>query len=178
MLFCTDRAREKSCIASRWYFGSVLDLTTDIWNGAHGGCNRSAEDTHSSAAPDPTFAFAGRPCCPSLDFVIDFWIMIMIYTLLIWTMQLPAPDRWGLQNQNNVSVPYWISLSLIVSSWHNYWNMVAWNNALVNVSDIDRDYSVWHRFICNDTWRISMVKIKDIANLAHVHYKQNYQRIF
>jgi hypothetical protein len=49
---------------------------------AHGGCDRSAEDAFSSATPDPTFAFVGGPCCPTLDFVIAFWIMITFYTLL------------------------------------------------------------------------------------------------
>jgi hypothetical protein len=49
---------------------------------AHGRCDRSAEDAYSSAAPYPTFAFFGGPCCPTLDFVIAFWIMIAIYTLL------------------------------------------------------------------------------------------------
>jgi hypothetical protein len=48
-----------------------------IWNAAHGGCDRSAGDAHSSTAPDPTFAFVGSPCCPTLDFV-----MITFYTLL------------------------------------------------------------------------------------------------
>jgi hypothetical protein len=46
------------------------------------GCDRSAEDAYSSASPDPTFAFVGGPCCPTLDFVIVFWIMITFYTLL------------------------------------------------------------------------------------------------
>jgi hypothetical protein len=41
-------------------------------------CDRSAEDAHSSMAPDPTFAFVGGPWCPTLDFVIAFWIMIYI----------------------------------------------------------------------------------------------------
>jgi hypothetical protein len=59
-------------------------LITDIWiwNGAHCGCDRSAEDAHSSAAPDPTFEFVGGSCCPTLDFVIALWIMITFYTLL------------------------------------------------------------------------------------------------
>jgi hypothetical protein len=35
---------------------------------AHGGCDRSAEYAYSSMAPDPTFAFVGGPCCPTLDF--------------------------------------------------------------------------------------------------------------
>jgi hypothetical protein len=62
----------------------TLNLTTDIWiwNAAQGGCDWSAGDAHSSAAPDPTFAFVGGPCCPTLDFVIAFWIMITFYTLL------------------------------------------------------------------------------------------------
>jgi hypothetical protein len=29
--------------------------------------------------PDPTFAFVGGPCCPTLDFVIVVWIMITCY---------------------------------------------------------------------------------------------------
>ena len=32
-------------------------------------------------APDPTFAFVGGSCCPTLDLVIAFRIMIIIYTL-------------------------------------------------------------------------------------------------
>jgi hypothetical protein len=48
----------------------------------HGGCDRSAEDAYSSAAPDPTFTFVGDPCCSTLNFVITFWIMITFYTLL------------------------------------------------------------------------------------------------
>jgi hypothetical protein len=46
---------------------------------AHGGCDRSAEDAYTY---DPTLAFVGGLCCPTLDFVIAFWIMITIYTLL------------------------------------------------------------------------------------------------
>jgi hypothetical protein len=42
----------------------------------------SAEDAYSSAAPDPTFAIVGGPCCPTLDFVIAFWNMITLYTLV------------------------------------------------------------------------------------------------
>jgi hypothetical protein len=49
---------------------------------AHSGCDRSAEDAYSSAAPDPTFAFVGGPCCLTLDFVFALWIMITFYTLL------------------------------------------------------------------------------------------------
>jgi hypothetical protein len=67
-----------------WLFRSPnLDtLTIDIWNGTYSGCDRSAEDAHSSAAPDSTFASVGGTCCPILDFVIAFWIMITFYTLL------------------------------------------------------------------------------------------------
>jgi hypothetical protein len=57
-------------------------LTTDIWNGAHDGCDPSAEDAYFSEAPDPTFTFVGGPCCPTLDFVIAFWFTIAFYTLL------------------------------------------------------------------------------------------------
>jgi hypothetical protein len=62
----------------------TLILTTDIWilSGAHDGCDRSAEDAYSSMAPDPASAFVGGPCCPTFDFVIDLWIMLMFYTLL------------------------------------------------------------------------------------------------
>jgi hypothetical protein len=49
---------------------------------AHGGCDQLAEDAYSSAAPDPTSTFAGRPCRPTLDFVIAFWIMITFYTCI------------------------------------------------------------------------------------------------
>jgi hypothetical protein len=33
------------------------------------GCDRTAEDAYSSAARDPTFAFAGGPCCTTLESV-------------------------------------------------------------------------------------------------------------
>jgi hypothetical protein len=46
------------------------------------GCDWWAEDTYSSAAPDPTFAFVGGLCCPTLDFVITFIIMTTFYSLL------------------------------------------------------------------------------------------------
>jgi hypothetical protein len=49
---------------------------------AHGGCDRSTEDVYSFATPDPTFAFVGGPCYPTLHFVIAFWIMIAFSTLL------------------------------------------------------------------------------------------------
>jgi hypothetical protein len=35
-----------------------------------------------SSSADPTFAFVGGPCCPTLDFVIAFWTMVTFYTLL------------------------------------------------------------------------------------------------
>jgi hypothetical protein len=54
----------------------TLILTTDIWSGALGGCDQSAEDAYSSMAPDPTFAFVEGPCCPTLDFVIAFWLRL------------------------------------------------------------------------------------------------------
>jgi hypothetical protein len=56
-----------------------LHMTTNIWNGAHGGCDRSAEDSYSSVAPDPTFTFIGGPCCPTFEAVIAFWIMITFH---------------------------------------------------------------------------------------------------
>jgi hypothetical protein len=45
-------------------------------------CDRSAEDAHSSAAPDPTFLFVGGTCCLTLDFLSDFWITITFSTPL------------------------------------------------------------------------------------------------
>jgi hypothetical protein len=64
-----------------WFWRQVILYT---WFGlrAHGGCDHSAEDTYSSAAPDPAFAFVEGPCCLTLDFVIAFWIIITFYTLL------------------------------------------------------------------------------------------------
>jgi hypothetical protein len=49
---------------------------------SYGGCDRSTEDAYSSSAPDPTLAFVGGLCYPTLDFVIAFWIIIAFYTLL------------------------------------------------------------------------------------------------
>jgi hypothetical protein len=40
------------------------------------------EDAYSSMAPDPAFAFAVSPCCPTLDFVFAFWIIIAFGKLL------------------------------------------------------------------------------------------------
>jgi hypothetical protein len=70
----------------------TLNLTTDIWNGAHGGCDRSAGDAHSSAAPDPTFAFVEGPCCPTLDFVIAF---DYDYVLHIVNFAILYCNTWG-----------------------------------------------------------------------------------
>ena len=64
----------------------TLILTTDIWSRAHGGCDRSAEDAYSSMAPDPTFAFVGGQWCPTLDFVIAFWIMIYVSHIVNFTI--------------------------------------------------------------------------------------------
>jgi hypothetical protein len=52
-----------------------------VESGAHGGCDQSAEDVYSSSAYDPAFAFFGGPYCPTLDFVITFWIVVTLYTL-------------------------------------------------------------------------------------------------
>jgi hypothetical protein len=49
---------------------------------AHGECDWSAEDAYSSTAPDPTFALVGSLCCPALNFVFAFRIMITFYTVL------------------------------------------------------------------------------------------------
>jgi hypothetical protein len=90
-------------------------LTTDIWiwNGAHGGCDRSAEDAHSFATPDPTFAFVGGPCCPTLDFAIAFWIMTAFYTLLtsLFCIKKPlfAESSCILRSKlNYISEDYWL----------------------------------------------------------------------
>jgi hypothetical protein len=45
-------------------------------------CVWSAEDAFSSAAPDPTFAFVGNPCYPTLDFTFAFWIMIIFLRIV------------------------------------------------------------------------------------------------
>jgi hypothetical protein len=55
----------------------------EVGSGAHGGCDRSAEEAYSSAAPDPTFAFVGGPYCPTLDFIFTFWIMVTLSTLTL-----------------------------------------------------------------------------------------------
>ena len=45
-------------------------MTTDIsiWNGAHGGCDWSAEDAYSSMAPDPTSGVTRGPCKPYFQY--------------------------------------------------------------------------------------------------------------
>jgi hypothetical protein len=68
-----------------WYWLQIVPILIAshiFWNRARSGCNQSAEDSYSSMAPDPTFAFFGVPCCPTLDFVFIFWIMIRFSTLL------------------------------------------------------------------------------------------------
>ena len=46
----------------------------------------SAEDTYSCMAPDPSFAFVGGLCCPALDSVIAFWIMIYVLHIINFTI--------------------------------------------------------------------------------------------
>jgi hypothetical protein len=38
-------------------------------------------------APDPISAFVWSPCCPTLDFVFAFWIMITFNTLLTFAIR-------------------------------------------------------------------------------------------
>jgi hypothetical protein len=93
-------------------------LTTNIWiwSGAHGGCDRSAEDAYSSMALDPTFAFVGGLWCPTLDFVIAFWIMIYVshivnFTILYVSMNYLrvhfAVTQHTLRNTGNGNWRYW-----------------------------------------------------------------------
>jgi hypothetical protein len=51
------------------------------------------ENVYNFTTPDPTFAFVGGPYCPTLDFVIAFWIMIAFYTLLtsLFCIQIGTP---------------------------------------------------------------------------------------
>ena len=37
-------------------------------------------------APDPTFAFVGGPCCPTLDLVIAIWIMIYVLHIVTFAI--------------------------------------------------------------------------------------------
>jgi hypothetical protein len=88
------------CVLIRSPNLDTLILTTDIWiwNGAHGGCDRSAEDAYSFATPDPTFAFVGGPFCLTLDFVIAFWTMVTFYALLTSLFcTVTAPRGSGLE---------------------------------------------------------------------------------
>jgi hypothetical protein len=41
--------------------------------------------------PDPTctFAFVGGPCCPTLEFVIAFWIMLLGYDYVLHIVNFP-----------------------------------------------------------------------------------------
>jgi hypothetical protein len=64
-----------------WLWRRVI-LYTQFRLRAHGGCDRSAEDAYSSTTSDPTFAFVGGPCSPTLDFVFAFWSMITFDRLL------------------------------------------------------------------------------------------------
>jgi hypothetical protein len=77
IFLCTIWRNRKQNISYTWCFNKHVPTLR-----AHGGCDRSAEDAYSSAAPDPTFAIVGGPCCRTLDFVIAFWITIAFYTLL------------------------------------------------------------------------------------------------
>jgi hypothetical protein len=66
---------------------SILALTMGntvhlISTKVHCLCDHSAEDAYSYMATDPTLAFVGGPCCPTVDLVIVFWIVIAFYTLL------------------------------------------------------------------------------------------------
>jgi hypothetical protein len=68
---------------ARTFFNSQAEVTVLQFRlTAQGGCDRSAEDTYSSLASDPTFSFVEGPCYNTLDFVFAFWIVIMLCTLL------------------------------------------------------------------------------------------------
>jgi hypothetical protein len=56
-----------------------------------GGCIRSAEDAYSSISPDLIFAFVGGLCCPVPHFVLAFWIMCTLYTLLTSLFSISQP---------------------------------------------------------------------------------------
>ena len=49
----------------------------------------SAEDAYSSMASDPTFAFVGGLCCPTLDLEIAFWIMIYVLHIVNFAILYP-----------------------------------------------------------------------------------------
>jgi hypothetical protein len=63
-----------------WFCSTNLNLTTDIWvwNRDHGGCDRSAGDAHSSAVPDPSFAFVGGLCTQDsiLCLLFGLWLRL------------------------------------------------------------------------------------------------------
>jgi hypothetical protein len=56
---------EQHSMISFWIWRKLISYT-------YGGCNKSAENTYSSMAPAPTFAFVEDLCCPILDLVL-FW---------------------------------------------------------------------------------------------------------
>jgi hypothetical protein len=94
----------------------TLILTTDIWSGAHGGRDRSAEDAYSSMAPDLTFAFVGGPWCPTLDFVIAFWIMIYVSYIVNFTILYYIADilTYTINKQINIIILNFIYVIQIV----------------------------------------------------------------
>jgi hypothetical protein len=132
----------------------ILALTTGnpvylISTKAHGRCDRSAEDAYASAAPDPTFACVGGPCCPALDFVIAFWIMITFYTLLtslfcihimyemsdhflnFHVFQKGARHLYFSQESGNNKINQFSFYSMFVTSANKCWNKYWSNNTFI-----------------------------------------------
>jgi hypothetical protein len=90
------RLTEFDCGLFRSLNLDTLNLTAYIWfwNGAYGRCDRSVGDADSSMAHDPTFAFVGGPCCPTLDFVYiclldyDYFWHIFYFPILYYSISV------------------------------------------------------------------------------------------
>jgi hypothetical protein len=99
-----------------WLWWQVI-LYTWFWLRVHGGCDWSAEDAYSTAAPDPTFAFVEGLCCPALEFLFAFWIMITYYTMLtsLFCMQKHLHEK-----NNPLAVAFNSTFRYIDDDWSIY----------------------------------------------------------
>jgi hypothetical protein len=61
-----------------WLWQWVTNPVYQISSKAHGRCDRSAENSYSPAAPDPTLTFVEGLCCLKLDFVFTLWVTITV----------------------------------------------------------------------------------------------------
>jgi hypothetical protein len=90
-----------------------------------------AGDAYSSAEPDPTFTFVGGQCCPTLDFVVAFRIMITFYTLLSSLFCIEKLLVWLKTNKQTNTI---YSVMFMYSMTFEYCVTDQWIQSQLNIS--------------------------------------------